>query len=349
MAGTISLVVLFWTCSNLDYDIRYHWKSISRLRTRGRDLVPLICHVYQCARIRVWSVCRHLDLFPSLARAQCRREQNPVRCFGVISNNPRAITIGAATAATATTAIRATTAATATTAIRATTAATATTSIRTITLLQPPQLSEPQQLLQPSQQLLQPPQPSEPLQKFARNDLGTYSSNRLRRLSNEDRLWLLQSIHKKRSMARNVAFNMHGWYNFLGCAILDVFESGLWYHYHWKSISRLRTRGRDLVPLICHTYQCARIRVWSVCCRLDCLAIQGSMEKRANPARRFGVISNNPQSHHHRGAATAATAIRATTAATATTSIRATQLLQPPQPSESQQLLQPPQQLLQPS
>ena len=31
----------------------------------------------------------HVDLFPSLARAQWRREKNPVRRFGVISNNPQ--------------------------------------------------------------------------------------------------------------------------------------------------------------------------------------------------------------------------------------------------------------------
>ena len=34
-------------------------------------------------------------------------------------------------------------------------------------------------------------------------------------------LTLITDIHKKRSMARNVAFNMHGWYNFRGCAILS--------------------------------------------------------------------------------------------------------------------------------
>ena len=63
-------------------------------------------------------------------------------------------------------------------------------------LLQQPQPSEPQQLLQPPQQFLQLPQPSEPLQKFVRNDLGIYSSDRLRRLSDEDRLWLLHNAFR---------------------------------------------------------------------------------------------------------------------------------------------------------
>ena len=46
------------------------------------------------------------------------------------------------------------------------------------------------------QQLLQRPQPSEPVQvpsAFVRSDVGTYSNDRLRGLSDEDRLWLLQN------------------------------------------------------------------------------------------------------------------------------------------------------------
>ena len=57
-----------------------------------------------------------------------------------------------------------------------------------------PQLSEAFQLEQPQSQQLkrssESQQSAEPLQvpsKFVRNDIGTYSSDRLRRLSDEDR------------------------------------------------------------------------------------------------------------------------------------------------------------------
>ena len=49
---------------------------------RDRLTVPVRADTYT-------GVCRRLDLFPSLAMAQWRREQNPVRRFGVISNNPQ--------------------------------------------------------------------------------------------------------------------------------------------------------------------------------------------------------------------------------------------------------------------
>ena len=63
----------------------------------------------------------------------------------------------------------------------------------------PPQPSEdqpelpqsPQSMPPEPQQLLQSPEPLQVPSKFVRNDVGTYSSDRLRRLSDEDRLWLL--------------------------------------------------------------------------------------------------------------------------------------------------------------
>ena len=72
---------------------------------------------------------------------------------------------------------------------------------------------------QPSEDQPEPLQSPEPLQvpsKFVRNDVGTYSSDRLRRLSDEDRLWLfamlfnlivLLNIQQRKSMARNVPFS----------------------------------------------------------------------------------------------------------------------------------------------
>ena len=61
-----------------------------------------------------------------------------------------------------------------------------------------PQLPQPP-LPESPQQLLQPPQPSEPLQvpsSFVRNDVGTYDSDTLRCLSDDDRLWLLQNAFR---------------------------------------------------------------------------------------------------------------------------------------------------------
>ena len=65
----------------------------------------------------------------------------------------------------------------------------------------PPQQSEdlpqsPQSMPPEPQQLLQSPEPLQIPSKFVRNDVGTYSSDRLRRLSDEDRLWLLHNAFR---------------------------------------------------------------------------------------------------------------------------------------------------------
>ena len=66
-----------------------------------------------------------------------------------------------------------------------------------------PQPSEAFQLEQPQLPQLrrssEPQQSPESLQvtsKFVRNDIGTYSSDRLRRLSDDDRFWLLQNAFR---------------------------------------------------------------------------------------------------------------------------------------------------------
>ena len=121
---------------------------------------------------------------------------------------------------------------------------------------------------------------------------------------------------------------MHGWYNFLGCVILDVFESGLWYHYHWKSISRLWTRGCDLVPLICHVSSVRRygyeafVVVWI--CSPVWPGLSGEESKIQRDISSWSATTPRAITIGVATAATATTAIRATTAATTTTSIRAT-------------------------
>lgn len=91
-------------------------------------------------------------------------------------------------------------------------------------------LSLPPEPQQSPLAFLGPSQPTEPSQVLVRNDPGTYTTQELRSLTDDDRLWLLKNAFRpdssykyphREEYGKSVPFKMHGLDSSLGCAILS--------------------------------------------------------------------------------------------------------------------------------